>query len=69
MATHNVGAAKLTKLTEAGINVADSTFYTDSATDIPLAAAVAKTYIVNPSTRSRKRLQAAVPGTETIRCA
>lgn len=66
LATHNVGAAKLARLTKAGINVARATFYTDSATDIPLAAAAAKTYIVNPGTRSRRRLQAAVPGTETI---
>jgi phosphoserine phosphatase len=68
MATHNVGAAKVARLSDAGIDVADATFYTDSATDIPLAAAAAKTYLVNPGTRSRKRLQAAVSGTETIRC-
>ncbi|MFE4834529.1 HAD family hydrolase [Arthrobacter sp. NPDC056691] len=68
MATHNVGAAKVARLSDAGINVADATFYTDSATDIPLAAAAAKTYLVNPGTRSRQRLQAAVSGTETIRC-
>lgn len=68
MTTHNVGAAKLARLEATGINVPGSTFYTDSATDIPLAAAAAKTYLVNPRPRSRKRLQAAVSGTETIRC-
>lgn len=68
LATHNVGAAKPARLINAGISLAHSTFYTDSATDIPLATAAAKTYLVNPGRRSRKRLQAAVSGTETIHC-
>lgn len=68
LARHNVAAAKLAKLTEAGVNLAASTFYTDSATDIPVAAAAGKTFIVNAGLRSHRRLQAAVAGTETIRC-
>lgn len=68
LATHNVGAAKLARLTKAGIDVARATFYTDSAADISLAVAAAKTYVVNPGPRSRRRLPATVPGMVTMHC-
>ena len=68
MASHNVGAAKLEALSAAGIDVSGASVYTDSATDIPLAAAAARTYLVNPGTRARKRMQAAVAAVEIIHC-
>lgn len=68
LATHNVGHAKVTRLIAAGIDVAAATFYTDSASDVPRAIAVAKTILVNPNRRSRKRMKAAVPGAASIRC-
>lgn len=67
LAPHNVAAAKLARLTDGGANVAVSTFYTESATDMPSAAAAGKTFIFNAGIRSRRRLPAATSNKETLR--
>jgi phosphatidylglycerophosphatase C len=62
---HNVGPAKPARLRAEGIDISRAVFYTDSATDIPLASAVGKTILVNGDARTRRRIQAAVPEADT----
>ncbi|TYC98824.1 haloacid dehalogenase-like hydrolase [Arthrobacter echini] len=63
---HNVGSQKIRSLRMAGVLIENATFYTDSASDLPLALVAARTVIVHPSKRSRRLLLAALPGAQLI---
>lgn len=63
---HNVGAEKIRTLHAAGVRIESATFYTDSASDLPVALMTARTIIVRPGKRSRRRLLAALPGAHII---
>ncbi|KNC20237.1 hypothetical protein AC792_01885 [Arthrobacter sp. RIT-PI-e] len=63
---HNVGTQKIHSLRAAGIPIQDATFYTDSASDLPLALVAARTVIVHPGRRSRRRFLAALPQAQII---
>ncbi|GAA3481552.1 HAD family hydrolase [Streptomyces yanii] len=56
LSTHNVGEAKLTAVRAAGFAPEDALFYTDSASDIPLARVARQTVAVNADRRSMKKL-------------
>lgn len=63
---HNVGRRKIRSVEDAGIEVGGVTFYTDSATDLPLAVMVAEAVLVHPAGRSRRLLRAALPNARII---
>lgn len=63
---HNVGSQKIHSLKAAGVPIQNTTFYTDSASDLPLALVAAHTIIVHPKKRSRRRLLAALPQAQII---
>jgi phosphatidylglycerophosphatase C len=63
---HNVGSQKIQSLHAAGVPVENATFYTDSASDLPLALAAAHMVIVHPRKTSRLRLLAALPHARII---
>jgi phosphoserine phosphatase len=64
---HNVGPEKLARLRREGVNPALAVLYTDSATDLPLATAVAQTILVNPGHRSLRKFRTALPGAKVKR--
>lgn len=66
VALHNVGYQKVRSLEAAGIPIERATFYTDSASDLPLALKTAQTVIVHPPKRSRRRLLTALSGARLI---
>ncbi|MDQ0212519.1 HAD family hydrolase [Arthrobacter bambusae] len=66
-ATHNVGPAKLRGLKSVGVPFSCATFYTDSASDLSLAAAARTTFLVNPDARSRRKMIAVIPNLQVIR--
>ncbi|MGW5781936.1 haloacid dehalogenase-like hydrolase [Streptomyces sp. NPDC003863] len=59
LTAHNIGAAKLTAVRTAGFAPEDAVFYTDSASDIPLARVARRTVAVNAVRRSIKKLATA----------
>lgn len=63
---HNVGSQKIHSLQTAGVPFQNTIFYTDSASDLPLALVAARTIIVHPKKRSRRRLLAALPQAQII---
>lgn len=63
---HNVGSQKIRSLQAAEIPIGGAVFYTDSASDLPLALEADQTIIVHPRKRSRRRLLAALPGAQVI---
>lgn len=63
---HNVGPQKIHGLRTAGVPLRNATFYTDSASDLPLALIAARTVIVHAGRRSRRRLLAALPQAQII---
>ncbi|UGQ11356.1 haloacid dehalogenase-like hydrolase [Yinghuangia sp. ASG 101] len=58
LAAHNVGEAKLHAVRRAGFAPEDAIFYTDSASDTPLARAARKTVAVNADRRSIRKFAA-----------
>ncbi|MGW3657749.1 haloacid dehalogenase-like hydrolase [Streptomyces sp. NPDC005151] len=59
LATHNVGEAKLAAVRAMGFVPEEAVFYTDSASDIPLARVARQTVTVNAAHRSITKLAAA----------
>ncbi len=57
LADHNVGEQKVTSMRRLGIDLEKATFYTDSASDLPLILATARTFLVDPSARSERRIR------------
>lgn len=63
---HNVGSQKIQSLHAAGVSIENATFYTDSASDLPLALVAAHTVIVHPKKRSGRRLITTLPEARII---
>lgn len=59
LATHNVGEAKLAAVRAMGLVPEDAIFYTDSASDTPLARVARQTVTVNAARRSITKLETA----------
>ena len=54
IATHNIGASKIDALVQTGVDVSACTFYTDSASDLPIARLCPEVILVRASHRSRR---------------
>jgi phosphoserine phosphatase len=66
VALHDVGSQKVQSLEAAGIPIEHTIFYTDAASDLPVALKAARTVIVHPTKRSRRRLLAALSDAQLI---
>ncbi|MFI2410463.1 HAD family hydrolase [Streptomyces sp. NPDC018947] len=67
LTTHNIGAAKIDAVRAQGISPEHASFYTDSASDTPLARVARQTIAVNATRGSLKRLTAVARSITEVR--
>lgn len=67
LVSHNVGESKHASLRRSGVALEQAHFFTDSASDLPVAESAARVTLVNPSGRSERIMRRALRECHVVR--